>query len=92
VEGRALLKYTVVLEYDPGENDWGAYVPDLPGCVAVGDTREEVEQLIRDAITMHLESMLSQGEQIPPRGTWTIEVEIDPDRLAAAPHGHNIEA
>jgi len=87
-----LVKYTVVLEYDSGDNDWGAYVPDLPGCVAVGDTREDVEQLIREAIVLHLESMLSQGEQIPPPGAWTTEVEINPECLAAAPRGQNIEA
>ena len=85
------MKATVVLEYDSGANDWGAYVPDLPGCVAVGDTREEVEQLIREAIIMHLESMLKQGEQIPSPGAWTTEVEIDPECLAAS-RGQNIGA
>ena len=42
------MKYLVV--YEKGPASWGAYLPDLPGCAAVGDTREEVEVLINDAI------------------------------------------
>jgi predicted RNase H-like HicB family nuclease len=44
----AVMQYMVVVER--GETSWGAHVPDLPGCVAVGETREEVLQLIREAI------------------------------------------
>ena len=47
------MKYVVVYEQAP--NNWAAYVPDLPGCVAAGDTREETEQLIREAIALHVE-------------------------------------
>ena len=50
---------------EQGENSFGAYVPDLPGCVAVGDTREEVMQLIREAIEFHIEGMREAGEPIP---------------------------
>jgi predicted RNase H-like HicB family nuclease len=56
--------YAVVIEHE--EDAWGAYVPDLPGCVAVGSTRAEVEQLIREAIPLHLEAMREHGELIPP--------------------------
>ena len=56
--------YAVVIEHE-GEA-WGAYVPDLPGCVAAGSSREEVEQLIREAIPLHLEAMRDSGEPIPP--------------------------
>jgi predicted RNase H-like HicB family nuclease len=57
------MKYAVVIEEGP--KSFGAYVPDLPGCVAVGETRKEVVQLIQEAIGMHLQSLLEQGESIP---------------------------
>lgn len=58
------MKYLVVLE--KGSASYGAYVPDLPGCVAVGDTKEEVLTLIREAIEFHLDGMAQEGEAIPP--------------------------
>jgi predicted RNase H-like HicB family nuclease len=57
------MRYLVVVEEGP--NSFGAYVPDLPGCVAVGDTREEALKLIRDAIEYHLEGMKEDGISIP---------------------------
>lgn len=54
----------VVIE--KGETSCGAYVPDLPGCVAVGETEEEVKQLIQEAIEFHLEDLTDSGAQIPP--------------------------
>ncbi|MEH2417272.1 type II toxin-antitoxin system HicB family antitoxin [Nostoc sp.] len=53
------MRYTVVIE--KGETSYGAYVPDLPGCVAVGETLEEVKQMITEAIEFHLEGMLEDG-------------------------------
>jgi predicted RNase H-like HicB family nuclease len=44
---------------------WSAHVPDLPGLAAVGDTYEETEQLMREALEMHLRSMLEDGDPIP---------------------------
>jgi predicted RNase H-like HicB family nuclease len=58
-----LLKYTVILE--EGSSSYGAYVPDLPGCVAVGETREEALQLIQEAISFHLEDLQERGYVIP---------------------------
>ena len=58
-----MLRYTVILER--GDTSWSVYVPDLPGCVAVGATREEALELIRGAINMHLEGMLEDGLPIP---------------------------
>ena len=55
------MRYAVVIE--KGETSFGAYVPDLPGCVAVGETIEEVEQLIREAISIHLDGL--RGEHLP---------------------------
>lgn len=57
------MKYMVIIEQ--GENSYGAYVPDLPGCVAVGDSREEVLQLIQEAIVLHLEMLQEDGLPIP---------------------------
>ncbi|MBX3055175.1 MAG: type II toxin-antitoxin system HicB family antitoxin [Anaerolineae bacterium] len=57
------MEYMVVIE--KGENSYGAYVPDLPGCVAVGDTREEVLALIQEAIVLHLELLQEDGLPIP---------------------------
>lgn len=68
------MKYMVVIEQ--GENSWGAYVPDLPGCIAAGDTREETLRLIREAIEFHLEGLREEGEDFPlPHSTSEI-VEV----------------
>ena len=48
-----------------GESSWGAHVPDLPGCVAVGETRDEVIGLIREAIVVHIEGLKRDGLPIP---------------------------
>ena len=53
------MRYAVVIER--GEKSWGAHVPDLPGCIAVGETRDEVLQLIREAIDFHIESLRQDG-------------------------------
>jgi predicted RNase H-like HicB family nuclease len=68
------MKYDVVFEQEG--NAFGAYVPDLPGCVAVGKTREEVERLIREAIAFHIEGMKADGETIPPPTSWSELVEV----------------
>jgi predicted RNase H-like HicB family nuclease len=57
------VEYLVVVE--KGEKSYGAYVPDLPGCVAVGETRREVLKLIREGIALHIEALREAGESIP---------------------------
>ncbi len=69
------MQYTVIVEKEPG-TDWGAYVPDLQGCVAVGKTREEVEQLIRETIELHLRGMRENGEAIPEPSSTAIVVDV----------------
>ena len=59
----AVMRYMVVIER--GETSWGAHVPDLPGCVAVGETREEVLQLIRGAIELHIDGLKEDGLPVP---------------------------
>ncbi len=58
------MEYLVVLE--KGKSSYGAYVPDLPGCVAVGETRREVLKLIREGVELHIESLREAGEPILP--------------------------
>lgn len=57
------MRYAIVLER--GETSYGAYVPDLPGCVAVAPTLEEVKTLIREAIAIHIEGLRTDGDPIP---------------------------
>ena len=57
------MEYLVVIE--ASENGFGAYVPDLPGCVAAAATRKEVVGLIQEAIEFHLEGLKRSGEQVP---------------------------
>ncbi len=68
------MKYAVVYEKAP--NNYAAYVPDLPGCVSTGATREEVERNIREAIAFHLEGMQLDGEPIPQPHAWAELVEV----------------
>lgn len=70
------MKYVVVFEQTP--NNWSAYFPDLPGCVAAAATREETRDLMREAIAMHLELMQEFNEPIPLPGEWTDEIEVQP--------------
>ena len=57
-------KYLVILEHAEGSN-YSAYVPDLPGCVSTGDTREDCLRNIREAIALHIEGMREDGQPIP---------------------------
>ena len=58
------MEYTVIIEKQP-DTDWGAYLPDLPGCVAAGRTLEETRELMRSAMEMHLRAMREDGDPIP---------------------------
>ncbi|NOU23673.1 MAG: type II toxin-antitoxin system HicB family antitoxin [Methyloglobulus sp.] len=57
------MRYMVIVE--KGESSYGAFVPDLPGCIAVGETEQEVMVLIQEAIQFHLEDLQSEGRPIP---------------------------
>jgi predicted RNase H-like HicB family nuclease len=67
-------RYTVIIETGPG--NLSAYVPDLPGCVAVGDTREEIERNIQEAIEFHLAGLREDGLPIPEPRSASTTVEI----------------
>ncbi len=68
------MKYAVVIE--KAENNYSAYVPDLPGCIATGATIEEVEQQIREAIEFHLDGMREDGERFPPPSSHVEYVDV----------------
>jgi predicted RNase H-like HicB family nuclease len=68
------MDYTVIYEETP--TGFSAYLPDLPGCVAAGATRREVERLIRSAVEMHLEGMREDGESMPSPSTWADTVTV----------------
>jgi len=69
------MRYLIVIER--GETSWGAHVPDLPGCIAVGETREEVVELMKEAINFHLEGLRAQGESIPIPSSESEFIETD---------------
>ena len=68
------MQYTVIIEQGP--TSWGAYVPDLPCCIAAGETREEALQLIREAVDFHVEGLLEQGEPVPEPHSFSELIEI----------------
>ncbi|MFY9555434.1 MAG: type II toxin-antitoxin system HicB family antitoxin [Blastocatellia bacterium] len=68
------MQYLVVVEAGP--KSFGAYVPDLPGCIAAGESKEEVLTLIREAIEFHVE-LKENGEPIPPPSSTSELVEVE---------------
>ena len=68
------MRYAVIIE--EGENSFGAYVPDLPGCVAAAETREEVLSLIQEAIDFHIEGLREDGQPIPEPSSSVEYVEV----------------
>ncbi|MFM9967629.1 MAG: type II toxin-antitoxin system HicB family antitoxin [Burkholderiales bacterium] len=69
------MQYLVIVEKGP--SSYGAHVPDLPGCIAVGDTKDEVLTLIREAIEFHLDGMKQDGEPIPPPSSTSELIEVE---------------
>ena len=69
------MQYLVVIEAGP--NSFGAYVPDLPGCVAVGATRAEVSALIHEAIDFHVQGMKEDGQPVPQPSSSGELVDVD---------------
>jgi predicted RNase H-like HicB family nuclease len=69
-----MKEYVVI--YEKGDTNWGAIVPDLPGCVSIGDTFEEVKENIKDAIALYLEVLAERGEVIPESKTKVEVIKI----------------
>jgi predicted RNase H-like HicB family nuclease len=78
-----MMKYVVV--YQQSSAGWSAYVPDLPGCVATGATRKEVERNIRQAIAFHLEGMRLEGLPIPGQAPGGRRWKFQRDGRVSAP-------
>ena len=77
--GENLMEYVVIFE--KGENNYGAYAPDLPGCGVVGETLEEVRTLIAEAIEFHIEGLRESGEVVP-QPSFTPPVQNPPGVLS----------
>ena len=76
-----MYRYLIIIE--KGDQNYGAYSPDLPGCVAVGDTVEEVQKNMQEAIKMHIKGMIEDHEPIPVPQTTAQYVDISiPDSAA----------
>jgi predicted RNase H-like HicB family nuclease len=69
-----LQRFLVLIE--PTRTGFSAYSPDLPGCMATGASRPDVEQGMREAIAFHLEGLRAEGQPIPPGGTSVTYVEV----------------
>ena len=69
------MRYLVVVEKGP--SSYGAHVPDLPGCIAAGETKEEVLSLIREATEFHLEDLKQEGQPIPTPTSTSELVEVE---------------
>jgi predicted RNase H-like HicB family nuclease len=70
-----MMQYAVVIEHEKGSN-YSAYVPDLPGCVSVGDTIEEVRDNIQAAIRFHVRGMREDGDPVPEPSTQVTYAEV----------------
>ena len=68
------MKYTVI--YEKSSTGYGAYVPDLPGCVATARTLEKTKKMIREAIALHIESLKQHGERVPKPTTVTDSITV----------------
>jgi predicted RNase H-like HicB family nuclease len=72
-----MKEYVVIYERgNESEENWGAYVPDLPGCISTGETLEEAQRNIREAIQLHLEGMKAEGLPIPEPTTQADKVSV----------------
>ena len=69
-----MLKLLIVVEQT--RTGFSAYSPDLPGCVATGATREEVEREMKEAIDFHLDGMRTEGEAVPEPSSYSTYVEV----------------
>jgi predicted RNase H-like HicB family nuclease len=72
-----MREYVVIYERGKeGEENWGAWVPDLPGCISTGETLEEVRGHIREAIQLHLEGLKAEGLPVPEPSTQVDHIAI----------------
>lgn len=70
------MEYVVIFE--KGENNYGAYVPDLPGCAVVGETLQDVRRLIAEAIDFHIEGLQEASYEVP-QPSFRMPAQSQPD-------------
>ena len=85
------MKFKFVVVYEQTPNNYAAYLPELPGCVSTGKNWDHIQEMIQEAVTFHLESMLEDGDPIP-QGTMSLEDAMahhckpfTPEELATLP-------
>jgi predicted RNase H-like HicB family nuclease len=77
MEPNAMKEYVVIYERGKeGAENWGAYVPDLPGCISTGETLEELRSHIREAIQLHLEGLEAEGLPVPEPSTQADRIAV----------------
>jgi len=69
-----MSRYLVIIEESP--NGFSAFLPDLPGCIATGATRDEVENAMREGVEFHLETLRESGEPVPPPRSTAAYVDV----------------
>jgi predicted RNase H-like HicB family nuclease len=69
-----MIKYLVI--YEKSSTGYSAYVPDLPGCITVGDTKEETMKHMQEAIQLHIEAMQEEGLDIPESSSEALTVSV----------------
>jgi predicted RNase H-like HicB family nuclease len=70
------MEYAIVIEKAPGSSNYSAYVPDLPGCVATGESVEEIKRLMEEGIAFHIEGLREDGLPIPQPSTQVAVIEV----------------
>ncbi len=83
------MRYMVVIEKTP--RNYGAFSPDVPGCIATGKTAEETTRLLHEGIGYSLEDLVERGEPIPEPTSWAIEVKGYAVPISKTPHGYCAE-
>ncbi|MCB1057476.1 MAG: type II toxin-antitoxin system HicB family antitoxin [Acidobacteria bacterium] len=73
------MQYLAIIER--GETGFGAYVPDLPGCIAAAESKQEVVNLIRDAVEFHIEGLVEHGEAVPAPSSRTVLVKLEATKI-----------
>lgn len=80
-----MKNYLVI--YEPGDHNWSAFCPDVPGCVAAGRTRSDTERLMAEALALHLQGLEEDDDFIPmPSGIEADYVRVDFEPRAAVKH------
>ncbi|MBK8953954.1 MAG: type II toxin-antitoxin system HicB family antitoxin [Saprospiraceae bacterium] len=70
-----MLQYTIIIQKTP-DHGFGAYVPDLPGCIGMGASKKEVIENIREAISFHLEGLKAEGLEIPEPSSEALSISV----------------